>query len=199
MTPFISTCNRNLSNGLHKALIDDAQEVVSFYAQKIEEETLYAPEHILAWRKGSFSWVYVRAVEYWSDVMLKDLRYEMPKKTNTRSNSRTLADYRFVRCELTSEDKKKAKIWIEKYTPEFGAKLHDLMASDYKVSITYSSEHDTFTATATGKEGALNEFCTLTARHKDWITAGMTLLYKHEVLFGGKVWEGDEADADGWA
>lgn len=191
--------NRTLATGLHKALIADASDVVSFYEQKIAEETSSAPEHIQEWRRGSFSWTYVRGVEYWTEHMLKDLRYEMARKKGTRNNSRTLADYKFVRCELTSTDKVAAKEWIEKHTKLMGAKLHDLMASDYKVSISFSSEHDTFTASATGKEGAVNEFCTLTARHKDWIVAAMTLLYKHEVMFDSGAWEGDEDAEDGWS
>lgn len=110
-----------------------------------------------------------------------------------------LESYSFVRCEMNAEDKRHAKEWIEKNNPNVGALVHDLVASEYKLSVTFSSDHDTFTASATGKEGALNEYKTLTARHKDWSLAVMTLLYKHLQMFGGTVWESVSDEDDGWA
>lgn len=119
------------------------------------------------------------------------------KKNANRSGS--LENYSFVRCELRAEDKERAKAWIDKNKSTFAANVHDLVASDYKVSLSFSSDHDTFTASATGKEGAVNEFKTLTARHKDWSVALQTLLFKHLVMFDGGVWESETAEDDGWA
>jgi len=51
----------------------------------------------------------------------------------------------------------------------------------------------------TGKEDCVNEFKTLTARHRDWITAVMTVLYKHNVMFKAGIWETEEPSDDGWS
>lgn len=192
--------NRIYSNGLRKALIGACDDIVLFYLRKIEEEPLTVPDNVLGWRRGSFSWLYVRAVECWSNVMFQDLEMvAMAQKRGNKNKAVGLQNYTFVRCELDAESKKLAKIWIEKNTPNLGVLLHDVMASEYKFSCSFSSEHDTFTATLTGKEGAINAFKTITARHKDWIFATMTLLYKHTVMLGGEVWEQDEDAEDGWA
>lgn len=120
------------------------------------------------------------------------------KKSNAKQKTQ---EYSFVRCELRSEDKKSAKIWIEENTSDMGALAHDIIASGYKLSCSFSSEYDTFTASLTGKaEESVNEFKTLTARHKEWIVAVMTVFYKHSVMFKSQVWEtDDDEDEDGWS
>jgi len=80
-----------------------------------------------------------------------------------------------------------------------GAIVHDMVASGYKMSVSFSQDHDTFTVSLTGKEGSLNEFKTLTARHADWIVATMTVLFKNAVMFRGGVWETDDEGDDGWS
>lgn len=124
----------------------------------------------------------------------------MARKSGKKS-SNGFDKYEFVRCELRSEDKKSAKVWVEANTTEFGAMLGDACASGYKYSLTFSPDHDTFTACFTGKEDhPYNGFKTLTARHKDWLVAAMTLLYKAQVMFKNGVWETDADDEDdGWA
>jgi len=120
------------------------------------------------------------------------------KKNNGNSD---FGGYSFVRCELTSADKKAAKIWIEANSDALGGLLHDAIASDIKFSLSFSSEHDTFTACLVGKEdNVFNAKKTLTARHKDWPTAALTVLYKHLVMFGGTIWKDSApAEDDGWA
>jgi len=109
--------------------------------------------------------------------------------------------YTFVKCELSAEDRKTAKVWIESNTEQFGPMLHDVIASEYKFTCSFSSEHDTFTACLVGKEdNVFNSQKTLTARHKDWVIAAMTVLYKHTVIFKGTIWESADAEEDdGWA
>ena len=120
------------------------------------------------------------------------------KKSNGNSN---FGGYTFVKCELTSDDKKAAKIWIEANSDALGGLLHDAIASDLKFSLSFSAEHDTFTACLIGKpDNVFNAEKTLTARHKDWPTAALTVLYKHLVMFNGTVWQSSAAqEDDGWA
>lgn len=189
-----------MSSGLRKALKQECNDLYSDCIHRIKNDPLSAPERTLEWRKGSFSFVYVRAVEVWANVFFHDLEnMVMAQGKKKNGQKKPLADYTFVRCELTSEDKKAAKIWIEENMGDLGAIIHDIVASDYKMSVSFSQDHDTFTASLTGKEGALNEYKTLTARHADWTIAVMTVAYKHSVMFGSKVWESEDSEDDGWA
>jgi len=150
----------------------------------------------------SLPWEIRREIEMSVTYLLYELEFLAMASTGRKSKrGKGQIEYSFVRCELTAEDKKDAKIWIDKHTHDLGAIAHDVMAEDYKLTCSFSSEHDTFTACLVGKEGnALNEGKTLTARHKDWITAILTVLYKHLVMFQAKTWETDDADdSDGWA
>lgn len=186
--------------GLRKALVAECRDVLTHYLTKIDSCLSDVPEHKQGWRKGSYSWFYVSAVEHWTTYFFYDLELmAMARGKQNDKKKASLADYSFVRCELTSEDKKAAKIWIEANLGDMAAIAHDVVSSEYKMSVSFSSEHDTFTASLTGKEDAVNAFKTLTARHKDWTIAVMTVLYKHAVMFGSKVWESEDTDNDGWS
>lgn len=180
-----------------------AQDAYEDCLQRISDDGKAVPAHQRDWKIGqSFSWHYVKIVEYRVNQFSTELESMiMAKKTSKGQSTNAFPTYEFVRCELNSEDKKSAKIWIEENTAELGALLHDAMASDYKYTCSFSSEHDTFTACLVGKEdNPINPRKTLTARHKDWVVAALTVLYKHQVMFKSGVWEQplDNAD-DGWA
>lgn len=195
-----ASSSRILSSGLQKALVEECIDAFQLIEDMIHEETSSAPAEMLSWRKGSFSWVFVKAVEYWFDRFTTELSEMAAKNGKKQAGNRgSLEAYSFVRCELNAEDKKSAKEWIDKNAKGMPAKVHDLVASDYKVSISYDSNHDTFIASATGKEGSLNQFKTMTSRHKDWSMALFSLLYKHEVIFSSGIWENDDMEDDGWS
>lgn len=193
----------NLQSGLHRALREECRDAVAFCIRMISFDGLTVPLLQRGWRIGqTFSWHYVKNVEYRTHQLIEyieDMTMAKPKKGNSRAMD--FASYQFVKCELNAEDKKAAKIWIEENTAELGPMLHDAIASDYKFTCSFSSEHDTFTACLVGKEdNPINSKKTLTARHKDWITAALTVLYKHLVVFKGEVWENSIDDEDdGWA
>lgn len=125
----------------------------------------------------------------------------MATKGKKGNKNGSFSDYEFVRCELTAEDRKAAKIWIDENTAHSGEIIHDIVASDYKFSLSFSSDHDTFTACLTGKpDNPFNAQKTLTARHKDWVVAMMTVAYKHCVMFQSTIWKSAETtEDDGWA
>lgn len=196
----VASSGRILSSGLRKALVEECADLFDICTLKIARWSLLAPQHKLGWRKGSFSWLFVREVEYWTnDFFWRIEAMAVKNSKQPRSGNRSMADYTFVRCELTVDDKKKAVVWIEKNSKEMPAKVHDLLASDYKISLSHDNAHDTFIASATGKEGAVNQFKTLTSRHREWGTALFSLLYKHEVIFDSGVWETDDSENDGWS
>lgn len=169
----------------------------------ISEDGAIVPAHQRDWRIGkTFSWHYVKNVEYRTSQLILSIEVmtmAAKGKKNVRSND--FGGYSFVKCELTSDDRKAAKIWIEANTDALGGLLHDAVASDLKFSLSFSSEFDTFTACLVGKEDhVFNAKKTITARHKDWVIAALTVLYKHLVMFKGTVWESTAAeDDDGWA
>lgn len=198
--PIGASTSRTISSGLEKAFVEECWDIFEFYSRKIHNETLCASPEQSEWRKGSFSWIHVTAVEFWFARFTQELSRMVAQRGKKQTSSRgSLEAYSFVRCELSAEDKKLAKAWIEKHAKEMPAKVHDLLASDYKVSLSYDKGHDTFIASATGKEDAINQFKTLTSRHKDWSMALFSLLYKHEVIFKGEVWETDADEEDGWS
>ena len=179
------------------------QEAFELCLEMISIDGKAIPVHQRDWRIGqTYSWHYVKIVEYRTGQFIRaceDMIMAANKKKKGQSND--FQGYQFVRCELNSEDKKAAKVWIEENTKELGSLLHDCVASDYKFSLSFSSEHDTFTACLVGKEdNGINPRKTLTARHKDWIVASLTVLYKHTVIFRAGLWEQEEDDDDdGWA
>lgn len=185
------------------ALKEECNAVFQDCIRWISEDGKTVPEHQRSWRIGqTFSWHYVKNVEYRTEQFIRSLELmtmAAKGKKNVRSND--FSGYTFVKCELTGDDKKAAKIWIEANANEMGSLLHDAMASDLKFSCSFSAEHDTFTACLVGKEdNVFNAKKTLTARHKDWVTASLTVLYKHLVMFGGTVWEASMPEEDdGWA
>lgn len=169
----------------------------------ISEDGKTIPVHQRDWKIGqSFSWHYVKIVEFRTAQFIRSIEVmTMAAKGKKNNGHFDPSGYSFVKCELTSDDKKAAKIWIEANSDALGGLLHDAVASDLKFSLSFSSEHDTFTACLVGKEdNVFNAKKTLTARHKDWPTAALTVLYKHLVMFNGTVWQTSApADDDGWA
>lgn len=181
----------------------ECQALVEDCFSFLRQDGTNVPLHQREWRIGqSFSWHYVKNVEYRVEQLINALEDIAMANRKTKSRAKfDASSYVFVKCELNSEDKKAAKIWIEENAADIGPKIHNVVASDYKFTVSFSSDHDTFTACLVGKEdNAINGKKTLTARHKDWVTAALTVLYKHEVMFREGVWEsGDDDDDDGWA
>lgn len=195
----MSAAFQNLGGLAGAALYDECRELVRDCYRWLREDGAAVPAHQRSWKVGqTFSWHYVRNAEYRINQLIRSIEdITMARKgKSTRGNS-DFSNYVFVRCELSAEDKKSAKVWIEENTAEFGPMLHDVVASDYKFTCSFSSDHDTFTACLVGKEdNPINGKKTLTARHKDWVYAAMTVLYKHRVIFREGVWLSSEADDD---
>lgn len=188
-----------LRAGLDKALEDELFSILDYVAYRIDKEVLETPDHMSDWLKGPFSFVYVRAVEYWGNHFLRELEtMAMARKGSTR-NQRKQINYTFVRCELNKDTKVAAAEWIQKNGKVIPSKIHSLMGEGHKISLSLSQEKDTFTASATGQEGSNNEGLILTARHKDWWIALQTLVYKHEEMFEEGLWNAGEEDDDGWS
>jgi hypothetical protein len=198
----MSSVIKNLCGIEGSELYDELREVVNDCCRWLSEDGKAVPEHQRAWKIGStFSWHYVKNAEYRIAQLIKSIEdITMARSKNGTKKAFDPSGYTFVKCELTADDKKAAKVWIEENTGDMGPMLHDIMASDYKFTCSFSPDFDTFTACLVGKETqALNPQKTLTARHKDWVAAAMTVLYKHAVMFKSGVWIAAEVNEDdGW-
>lgn len=198
----MSAVFQNLGGGHVAAMREECVELVNDCYRWLREDGAAVPHHQREWKIGStFSWHYVKNAEYRINQLICSIEDIIMARSKGKSRGQTdFAAYVFVRCELTAEDKKTAKVWIEENTAQFGPLLHDVMASDYKFTCTFSQDHDTFTACLVGKEdNPINGKKTLTARHKDWVVASMTVLYKHLIMFRGGVWISAEVnDDDNW-
>lgn len=193
---------KNLCGPMIEIARQECADLVIDCYRYLSEDGKSVPEAQRSWKIGqTFSWHYVKNAEHRINQLIRSIEdITMARNRGRSRGGNDFAAYVFVRCELSAEDKKAAKIWIDENTADFGPLLHDVMASDYKFTCSFSQDHDTFTACLVGKEdNALNGKKTLTARHKDWVFAAMTVLYKHLVLFRDGVWISEEAsDDDNW-
>lgn len=198
----MSAVFKNLCGLGAAAAREECEELVRDCYRWLSEDGKNVPAHQREWRIGqTYSWHYVKNAEYRINQLIRSIEdIAMARNKNKGRSNGSFEAYVFVRCELTAEDKKTAKIWIEENTAQFGPLLHDVMAEEYKFTCSFSSDHDTFTACLVGKEdNAINGKKTLTARHKDWVVASMTVLYKHLVMFKGGLWVTSEVnDDDNW-
>lgn len=107
-------------------------------------------------------------------------------------------DYEFVRGELNAEQKKDASTWMKKNQDDYSPMLDDLLANDYKLSMSFDSYNDTFVISLTGKpDNKHNAGKILTGRGKTWYLGLMSMLYKHHVLYKGAAWISDTPDDEG--
>jgi hypothetical protein len=194
---------QNLCAGLLKARRTLANEIAQEYLKSLDYHLMKIAFEGPDWRIGKYSnWAEVREIEHTAfQLTLQIERLVMATKPKGKKRGSSMDQYSFIRCEMRAEDKKVAKIWIEENADNFGSKLHDAIASGYKFSCSFSSDYDTFTCSLTGKpDECVNEFKTLTARHKDWVVAALTVLYKHEIMFKSGVWESvEDTEDEGWS
>lgn len=189
--------------GILKAARQTSNECLAYHLALLSKHLAQIPpeKRIDPWGRAH-SWYELREYESRIDYIICSIEeIAMATRGKGKNASKKTQDYQFVRCELRAEDKKACKVWIDENAADFGAMLHDVVASGYKFSCSFSADFDTFTASLTGKpDESVNEFKTLTARHKDWQIAAMTLLYKNAVMFRSGVWETDQdTEDDGWA
>lgn len=181
---------------------DEANDLFDFCLRYISFDGQLVPYEQRGWKIGqTYAWHYVKNVEYRTAQFIRAIEDMTMAPRGRKGQKYDAGSYVFVKCELAADDKKTAKIWIEENTAKLGEILHDVVASDYKFTVSFSPDHDTFTACLVGKEdNQINGKKTLTARHKDWVAAAMTVLYKHLVMFKAASWVSAASDEDdGWA
>lgn len=112
----------------------------------------------------------------------------MPR--GSKSKPQTNWSTTFVRCELTSDQKRDVPTWVKKNDKSLDDLVISLLQANYKLSYSFNDQTDSFICSITGKpEGCDNASKVLTAHAKDYGTALWVVLYKHYVLFKGEIWE----------
>jgi len=97
----------------------------------------------------------------------------------------TLIDYRLSDDELDVYD-----AWVLKEKPQATGVLVALAEKDYKVSMSYVENSESWCISITGKEGAkFNTKCTLTTWNDDPIDGLFMATWKALVLFDGGKWK----------
>lgn len=103
----------------------------------------------------------------------------------------------FVRCELTSEDKKDFAGWVKKPPKSIDDLVVEILQSNHKIGFSYAENTDSFIVSVTGKpDDCDNAKKCYTSHAKDYTTALWVALYKFHVIWKGGVWEaaGDVSD-----
>lgn len=103
----------------------------------------------------------------------------------------------FVRCELTTEDKKNFAKWTTDKGFSVDTLVTEVLQSNHKISFSFSEHNDSFICSVTGKpDDCDNAGKCYTSHAKDYITALYVALFKFHVIWDRGPWEtaGDMAD-----
>ena len=103
----------------------------------------------------------------------------------------------FIRCELSSEDKKQFVAWQSTKNLDIDTLVIEMLQANHKISFSYSEHNDSFICSVTGKtEDCDNSGKCYTSHAKDYVTALRLAVYKFHVIFKGQAWEdlGEESD-----
>lgn len=103
----------------------------------------------------------------------------------------------FVRCELTSEDKKAFAQYVKAPPVDINTLVTEVLQSNHKISFSFSEHNDSFIVSITGKpDDCINAEKCFTSHAKDYTTALWVALFKFHVIFEKGVWESDGDEAD---
>lgn len=160
----------------------------------------FVPEHtgryvvsLQAWDCNACPiWVGERIAQHFNHISnrLEDI---MAARKGTKPDYQKI-EYEFVKGELSTDQKAEAKIWIDKNGDDYAPLVGDLLASDYKLSMSYDSYNDTFVISLTGKpDNKYNAGKILTGRGRTWYLGLMSVLFKHNVVFNSGTWRSDSA------
>lgn len=114
----------------------------------------------------------------------------MPRKTKQYASSKATADWSgFVRCEFDSVSKGDFVRWSEDNSVDTSltAIMDEVTEHSLKLSVSFSAEQGTFTASLSGGKESDTPFkgWTLTARSNTWERAIAALAFKHFNLLKG--------------
>lgn len=107
-------------------------------------------------------------------------------------------DWKFARVNLTDEEKEHYTGWAEEYADDVAELLIGTLLEDYKLTVTYDNENDTWIATLSAtKRSKRNKAQSLSCRHRTYQQALSLLVYKHTIICDNGVWS-DHEKSDNW-
>jgi len=119
----------------------------------------------------------------------------MAKRSNASSSGFTPTT--FVKCDLTSEDKKHVTEFIKKSAASMDDLVIEVLQTNHKISFSFNGQTDSFICSVTGKpEDCNNASKCYTSHAKDYVTALWVALYKFHVIWKRGPWEAVETDSD---
>lgn len=114
-----------------------------------------------------------------------------------KSPSKNFTPVEFVRCELSSDDRKQVPEFVKRHKNNPDDLVTEVLQNDIKISFSYSEHNDSFICSFTGRaEAAINANSCFTSHGKTYTTALWVGLYKHFELFKAGVWESPTDDED---
>lgn len=132
-----------------------------------------------------------------SQKELKNAKKSSPVGAKAKRFKVPFSDFRFVRIELTEQEKQSFKALLE--SGEFDEiPLDEWMERELKLSVSVDTEHRSVLASLTVPYSDMQDAgCVLTARGRDAITALAVLTFKDRHLAGEGGWRQCESERGG--
>lgn len=103
----------------------------------------------------------------------------------------------FVRCELSSDEKKDVPRFMGAMSDELDTLVIEVLQSGHKIGFSFSEHNDSFVCSVTGKpDDCINASMCFTSHAKDYTTALWVALYKFHMIWQKGVWEEGEPESD---
>jgi len=114
-----------------------------------------------------------------------------------KPNKSTFTPVEFVRCELSSDERKDVPRFIKASDGELDTLVIEVLQSGHKIGFSFSDHNDSFVVSVTGKpEDCINASRCFTSHGKDYVTALWVAMYKFHVVWKKGVWEADDNQED---
>lgn len=112
-----------------------------------------------------------------------------PRKSKNRT---PFGNITFVSYKMDKETQKKFNAWFEASGNTLIDAVVETLQGDYRIGLSWDTDHDCFTASLTGRDESLNPSKCITMRSKDWHKALGAVVYVHTVVFDGEIWDASE-------
>lgn len=112
----------------------------------------------------------------------------MARKKQQQQNGWTKTT--FIRCELSSENKKELVKWSEKQRENIDDLVTEVVQTGHKISFSFNDNSDSFICSVTGKpEDCDNANKCYTSHGKTYVMALWVALFKFHVIWQREPWE----------
>jgi hypothetical protein len=177
----------------HYTSLSEKQALAMSNAEILQDDVWLGLAFILLQREFIFE---IRFESVHNRKLIKGLKIMATKSKKSTENSKGIGDWNGIaNVAFSKADKANYETWLE--AADIGALLHDLIASDYKLSLSWDSRSDVFMSSLSCYNPQSTNFkFTLVSRAPNPIHALQVALYKHFVL-SSEAW-GAVVETDSW-